>query len=276
MVKRIKKRIPKKEDPAEGVVDEQAEADEEAAPVDLAAELSHMGEDDFTRRTAGAFSWIMGQRKLLIAGGVVVAAGIGAYLFSQHRSRSATEEAAAAFQAGAGPYVEAQRGGPDAKAGADKQGQIEKAAKEFEAAMNQYGDRRVAGLATLGLAGARFDLGQLDDAIKLYGQFLERADTDAFARSLALQGLAAAQEQKGDAAAAIETWKKVEGLDRDTYGLLAGSQVGRILEAQSKGSEARTHYERLQKEYATALDEPANRQVKAELERRIAALAPQG
>ncbi len=280
MVKRIKKRVPKKEEPVEagleGEATADAEAEGEAPPVDFSAELPPVGDDKFTQKTAGMFQWLVDHRKLLLAGAAVVAVGVGVYLFSQRHSRSATEEAAQAFQAGATPYVDAHRASPESKAADAKKGEIEKAAKEFENTRSRYGDRRVAALATLGLAGAKFDLGQADEAIKLYDEFLGRPDTDAFARGLALQGKAAAQEQKGDIAAAIETWKAVEGLDRAQYGLLSGVQVGRLLEGQGKGAEARTHYERLQKDFSAALDEMANRPLKGEIERRLSALAAPG
>jgi tetratricopeptide (TPR) repeat protein len=285
LVKRIKKRIPKKEEPVEAGLEGETDAegaldagdpDDEAPPVDASAELTTLTEDKFTQRTAGVFQWLVDHRKLLLAGAAVVAVGAGVYLFSQRHSRSASEEAAGAFQAGATPYVDAHRASPESKAADAKKAQIEKAAQEFENTRSTYGDRRVAALATLGLAGAKFDLGQSDEAIKLYDDFLGRPDTDAFARSLALQGKAAAQEQKGDLAAAIETWKAVEGLDRAQFGLLSGVQVGRLLEAQGKGAEARTHYERLQKDFSAGLDEMANRPLKVEIERRVAALAAQG
>ncbi|MCA9527287.1 MAG: tetratricopeptide repeat protein [Myxococcales bacterium] len=278
MVKRIRKRIPKAEAP-EGVTEgaeELEEAVEEAPPADLAAELDAMGEDGFTRRTAGLFKWVVEKRKLLLGGLVVVAGGAAAYAYSQRHSAAAAEEASAAFQAGAGPYVEAHRAGPDAKGADEKKVSIEKAAREFESARSAYGERRVAALATLGLASAKFDLGQLDEAIKLYDDFLGRPDTDPFAKALALQGKAAAQEQKGDLPGAIATWKLVEGLDRDAYGLMAGVSVGRLMEAQGKGGEARAHYEKLQKDYSAALEDLPNRPVKVELERRLSALAGPG
>ena len=143
----------------------------------------------------------------------------------------------------------------------------------------------LVGQASQALAGLRAALLQTlsvpiptatDSTGKFYDDFLGRPDTDAFARSLALQGKAAAQEQKGDIAGALETWKAVEGLDRAQYGLLSGVQVGRLLEGQGKGAEARTHYERLQKDFSAALDEMANRPLKVEIERRIAALAAPG
>ncbi|MEZ4472996.1 MAG: tetratricopeptide repeat protein [bacterium] len=276
MVKRIRKRIPKVEAPEGVTADELEEVVDEAPPADLSAELDAMGEDGFTRKTAGFFKWVVEKRKLLIGGLVLVAGGAAVYAYSQRHSQAAAEEASAAFQAGAGPYVEAHRAGPDAKAADEKKVSIEKAAREFESARSQYGERRVAALATLGLASAKFDLGELDEAVKLYDDFLGRPDTDPFARSLALQGKAAAQEQKGDLPAAIETWKQVEALDRDAYGLLSGVAVGRLMEAQGKGAEARAHYEKLQKEYSAALEDLPNRPVKVELERRLSALVGPG
>lgn len=283
MVKRIKKRIPKQEDPAEevegledgsaGAIDVAADDgfdDEDAAPKDIRAQLTEMADDEFTRKTASVFSWIIEKKTILIGLTVVALAGIGVYMFTQRNKNAAAEEAAAAFQAGADPYVEAARQADEA----DKRtANIDKAATAFEAARTQYTDRRVSALATLGLAGARFDQGKAADAQGLYDEFLGRPDTDPFAKAIALQGKAVSLEEKGDLKGAAEAWKAIEGLSRDAYGLLANVQIGRLLESQGKAAEAKTHYTQIQKDFAEALEELPNRSLKAEVERRLAALA---
>lgn len=285
MVKRIKKRIPKQDTPEDEVdgidvdaADGEAEIDDDGGldaesdgdPKDIRAQLTDLADDEFTRKTASIFGWIIEKKTILIALLVIGLGAVGVYVFSQRSKDAASEEAAAAFQAGADPYVEAASEAEDA---AKRTAGVEKAATAFEAARTQYGDRRISALATLGLAGARFDQGKAADAQGLYDDFLNRPDTDPFAKAIALQGKAVALEEKGDLAGASEAWKALEGMSREAYGLLAGLQIGRLLEAQGKAPEAKAHYGQLQKDYATALDELPNRSFKAEVERRLAALS---
>lgn len=295
MVKRIKKRIPKQEDPAELAEDGQAaEAGEfdaasdavdasagglnsalsdsdlsDAEPANIRTQLADMADDEFTRKTASAFGWIIEKKNVLIGLAVVALVGVGVYMFTQRSKSAASEEAAAAFQNGADPYVESSAGDDAAK----RKAQIDKAAGAFETTRSQYKDRRISALATLGLAGARFDQDKNDDAKTLYDEFLGRPDTDPFAKAIALQGKAVALEDKGDHAGAIEAWKGVEGLSRDAYGLMANVQVGRLLEASGKADAAKAHYTKVQADYSAELDEMSNRGLKAQIDRRLAVLA---
>lgn len=294
MVKRIKKRIPKQEDPAELAEDGQ-EAGEfvdaasdavdasagglnsalsdgdlsDAEPADIRTQLTDMADDEFTRKTASAFGWIIEKKNVLIGLAVVALVGVGVYMFTQRSKNAAAEEAAAAFQNGADPYVESSAGDDAAK----RKEQIDKAAGAFETTRSQYKDRRISALATLGLAGARFDQDKNDDAKTLYDEFLGRPDTDPFAKVIALQGKAVALEDKGDHAGAIEAWKGIEGLSREAYGLMATVQVGRLLEASGKADAAKAHYTKVQADYSAALDELSNRALKAQIDRRLAVLA---
>ena len=286
MVKRIKKRIPKQDadgefegdDLAEDV-DDPSRADGDGGAFDddnvageapnIRAQLEDMADDTFTRKTASVFGWIIEKKSLLIGVGVVLVVGVGIYMFTQRSQTAAAEEAAAAFQVGADPYVEASRTDDADKRTAD----IAKAAGAFETARSQYKDRRISALATLGLAGASFDQGKAAEAETLYGEFLARPDTDPFAKAIALQGKAVALEQKGDLPGAVEAWKAMETQDRDAFGLIANVQVGRLLEAQGKGDAAKAHYTKVQADYAKSLEDLPNRSMKAQIERRLTALS---
>lgn len=287
MVKRIKKRIPKQDadngelegeefaEGAEGALVAGADAgfdDAHAAdePQNIRAQLEDMADDEFTRKTASVFGWIIEKKKVLIGVAAVAVAGVGIYMFTQSSKTAAAEEAAAAFQVGADPYVEASRTADDAE---KRKASITKAASAFETARTQYKDRRISALATLGMAGVNFDQGKAAEAETLYTEFLARPDTDPFAKAIALQGKAVALEQKGDLAGASEAWKAMEGLSRDAYGLLANVQIGRLLEVQGKGDAAKAHYAKVQTDYAKSLDELPNRGMKAQIERRLTALS---
>lgn len=289
MVKRIRKRVPKKQDEAtDAVADLDADAaGEEAgdvepdAPSDSAAsfraELESLGEDDFTRTVAGGVSWIVDNRGLIIAGVGIAVVVVIALIVMQGQKTSGVEEAATAFGDASEGYVEAvqpPRPGSDEKplSPEERTGRIEKAAQAFERTRQTYGNQPIAHLSALGEAGTRLELGDADKALTLYDQALAAQDISPMSQAVALQGKAAALETKGDLDGAITAWKAVEGVDKEAFGLMAGMQTGRLLEAQGKGGEAKAVYERLQADHAADLDQLANRALKADLERRVARL----
>lgn len=280
MVKRIRKRIPKKEAPAEEQVAEGAvEAEEEEAGIK--PELAALAEDEFTARTASAFQWVIDHR--LLVGGALAAVLIATFAvyFVRRQTAAGIAEASASFMEATKRYEKALgEGAPPMIPGAgeapkepkERRAQLEQAQEAFASTRSTYSDRAVAGLATLGLAGTHLDLDQAPKALELYDAFLARSDIEPFARAVALEGRAAALETAGKQAEAIEAWKALGALDQKAFGLLSGMQVGRLLEAQGKAGEARTLYQSLQKEHAEALEQLPNRATRAELERRLALL----
>lgn len=284
MVKRIKKRIPKQDDEletGEGTGDAPAELDDAPPPGDLRAELQSLAEDDFTRKVAGGFQWMMDRRNLLIGVAAVAVVGVVAYAMMNRTQQSATQEAAAAFYDAARTYIDAQ-GGEEATAPGlaptpalspeERTKRVTKAAAGFAATKQAYGDKKIAVLATLGEAGAQVDLGKPKDAVALYDAVLADAATERLARATALQGKATALEAAGDPGAAQAAWGELGALDPQAYGLMAGLQAGRLLEKAGKAAEARAHYEKLQKDFEAALSEFAGRAYKAEIERRLGQL----
>ncbi len=292
MVKRIKKRVAKKQDDAtEAAVGADDDAGAAAAPdsavlepdapvdnnASFRAELESLSEDEFTRTVAGGVSWVVDNRGLIIAGLGITAVVVVALFVMQGQKTSGVEEAATAFGDASEGYVEAvvgPRPGSDEKplSAEERKARIEKAAQAFERTRQAYGEQPISHLSALGEAGTRLDLGETDKALTLYEQALSSPDLPGMTRAVALQGKAAALESKGDVDGAIAAWKALEGVDKDAFGLMAGLQVGRLLEAQGKGADAKALYERLQTEHAAGLDQLANRAVKADLERRVARL----
>ncbi len=282
MVKRIKKRVTKQPEETEaevGGLDEQGADDASAAPSasSFRAELESLGEDEFTRRVAGGVSWIVDNRGLIITGVVLAAAAVIAIVVFQGQKRSGSEEASTAFYDAAETYGEAHaRPAPGSTEPTltpeQRKAQVEKAQQGFARTRTTYGETPVAALAALGEATTQLELGDAAAAAKLYDAALGDTDLEPFAKAIALQGKAAALEQTGDLAGAVETWKALEGLNRDAYGLLAGMQMGRLYEAQGKGGEAKALYERVKTDHAASLDELPNRGLKAELDKRLARL----
>lgn len=277
MVKRIKKRVVRNEDTPETEAptgDDLPDLPEEAG---IRAELDALAQDDFTRQVAGGFAWVIDNRGLMLAGVALAAAAAIAIFVFQNSRQASIEEAAAAFIDAAETYQETvERPAPGSEAkpltDAEKKTRVEKAQQAFARVQGAYGDSPVSALAALGEANAQLDLGDADGALALFDKALARPELEPLAKAVALQGKAAALESKGDVAGALEAWRAVEGIDKKALGLMAGMQMGRLLESSGKADEARQLYERLQTDYQADLAQLANRALKADLERRLAQL----
>lgn len=297
MVKRIKKRVPKKNQAgaaesagaapiaaenaaaAASADDGQAAGAEASAPPPantFRAEIESLAEDDFTRTVAGGVGWVAENRTLIIGGIGLAIAAVAVILVMQGQKTSGLEEAATAFNDAAETYVEAVRPpAPNSDTPAltddERKARIEKAAGAFERSRTTYADQPIVGIAALGEANSKLALGDVDGALSLYEESL-KAELPPFSRAVALQGKAAALETKGDRQGAMDTWKAVEGVDSAAFGLMAGMQMGRLLEADGKAGDARALYERLLTDHADVLEQLANRTVKADIDRRLALL----
>lgn len=296
MVKRIKKRIPKADAP-EGAVDTDDEDEDaaEGAEGDGAAEagldagpegpapdlggLASANDDAFTQKTAGIFKWVIDNGKLLAAVGAVAVIGVGAYVWMQRGDFKADAQATAAF---IGANEAATKASPlltnetSPLVGDAQRSQLEKARTLFAATKDTYKDRKVAGLATLGLAGTELELGKPAEALALYDAYLNTKPADAFAQAVALQGKAVALENQGKHADAVKVFEALKALDGKAFGLFAELEIGRLEEASGNVQGAKARYEALTKARAAELEDLANRGIKAEIEKRLARLGAAG
>ena len=284
MVKRIKKRIVKADetDAPQGVEGEEGAEGTEPGAVDLRDELASLAEDDFTRRIAGGFQWVLDNQRLLIGVVAVLIVGAVGFTLMQRSSKAADAEAAGSFQQAADTYLEAYEvesagnspiaaAAPKPKLDAkERAARITKARQGFAATQTAYKEGRIANLAALGLAGAQLDLGELDEATKSYDTVAGNTTLDPFARAVALQGKAVALENKGAKKQAMEAWQRVADLDKAAFGLMAGVEVARLKLATGDSAGAKKQYESLKTEYTETLNGLSGRQFKAEIERRLA------
>lgn len=270
MVKRIRKRSSKE---SEAPADVEGQTEEELQRSGLRAELEALASDEFTAKTVKGLGWLLDNRVLVLGVLASVLVGLIGVSVYQRVTRSGAEEASASFQAASDVYLKAhgKTGDPTEKPleGEARTGQLERARDAFVAARNKHGDSQVSALARLGEAGANYDLGKYEAALKAYNAVLAVPELDPFARAIALQGKAAAAESSGDVEGALKTWRSVEGLDAKAYGVLAGLQIGRLLEAQGKKAEAKAHYEALKKTHEETLKSIANSRTRADIDRRI-------
>lgn len=292
VVKRIKKRIPKAEGAeteGEELVEEEVEDD---APTETATEtlehlsdkLGEVNQDEFVDYGAKALEWVVKHRFKLVGVFVFAVAAATVSHFVMKSRRGAVEAKAAAFFEGAKPLNEARNLLPQFVVGAtekpkeplspeERKKRLEEAATSFGKARDANAGAPLAKVSGLGLAGARFELGKFDEALKLYDEVAGDEKVDPVARAMAQQGRAAALEALAKPAEAIDAWKRLESLNPKSYGLIAGMQVGRLLENQGKTADAKSHYEKVQKDNAKALEHMANADVKRELERRLGRLS---
>jgi len=277
VVKRIRKRVSKKESESTDAADEVLNPED--APTGLRAELASYGEDNFTRQIAGSLGWMLDNRGILITGTALAAVAVIAVTVMNSQERSAKAEAASSFHLAANGYSEivlptSANPGEDAKKddSAERTKKLEKALRDFSQTRATYGSNPIVTLAELGEAGTSADLGKHDEAIKLYDAALNRQGIDSMTKLIALQGKASALENKGDSTGALAAWKTVGDLDTQAFGVLAGLQQGRILEATGKGDEAHTLYKAIEKDHAKALEEMSNREYRAELDKRLSRL----
>lgn len=274
MVKRIRKRVAKKD--KEGSSPDAV--DPENAGTGLRAELAAMGEDGFTRKIAGSMGWMMDNRGMLIVGLSLAVIAVTAVYVLNKQERAKSAESAASFHLASSGYTDVilppptKPGEEKAEDPAARQAKIDKARRNFEQTRKTYGADPVSGLAELGEAGAFADLGKHTEALKLYDAVLGRPNLEPMTKYIALQGKAAALESTGDTDGAIAAWKTMGDLNTEAFGLMAGLQQGRILEAAGSGDAARTLYKALDKEHAEALKDLSNREFRANLDRRLARL----
>ncbi|MSP71968.1 MAG: tetratricopeptide repeat protein [Myxococcales bacterium] len=290
MVKRIKKRIPRAEGEPEIDGQDDDEVDEveaQAAPAEpdyLADRIGEAAQDRFTSVTASGFQWVLDHRGMIVGGalvGVLVLVGINQFNKSKTRG---LEERASVFFESAKAQDEARDTAPPMMLGDDsakpkvlsadeRKARLEKARDGYFRTRDEGAGTGLAFLSSLGLAGAQFELSRFDDALKAYDAASASDTLDPLARSLALQGRAATLEAQGQLPLAAEAWKKVEAQDPKSFALLAGVQLGRLLQAQGKGPEAKEHFEKLKASQATALEQMGNSEWKREIDRRLAKLS---
>ena len=86
---------------------------------------------------------------------------------------------------------------------------IKRSTEELDKLIKKYGWTKMATLAIPQLAYLKFGQGKYDEAIPLYQTYLKRDKSGSIYRSMALFGLAATYEAKGDHQSAISHLKKI-------------------------------------------------------------------
>ena len=301
MVKRIKKRIPREDGEIVEVEVEEAEDAPTGAPtveelgIDPNArresdvpdndKLGEVPEDRFTVLTARVVTWVLAKRLVILGALVLVFAGLMVANFVLKNLQKKRETAASVFfEAHAAqresrdvrpPLLMLGQDADDKKelTAEERKARLEKARDTYQSVRTEHAGQPLGRTASLGLAATQLELGKTEDALKLYDELLADPALDPLSRALALQAKAVGLESLGKASDAIATWKLVEQANPKTYGLLAGINVGRLLEQDGKTAEAKTHLEKVKLDQAKALEFMGSAPFKRELEARLARLS---
>ncbi len=301
MVKRIKKRIPREDGEIVEVEVEEAEDAPKGAPtveelgIDPNArresdvpdndKLGEVPEDRFTLLTARVVTWVLSKRVVILGAVVLVFAGLMVANFVLKNMQKKTEAAASVFfEAHAAQRESRDVRPPMLMLGQDadekkeltaeeRKARLEKARDTYQSVRAEHPGKPLGRTASMGLAATQLELGKTEEAMKLYEELLADAALDPLSRALALQAKAVGLESLGKSADAISAWKLVEQANPKTYGLLAGLNVGRLLEQDGKTAEAKTHLEKVKLDQAKALESMGSAPFKRELEARLARLS---
>ncbi len=224
------------------------------------------GPDRFQAAASEAAGWMVKrQKQLALAVAAVAVLAVVGFGISEYAESSHTKAGAALGQAieAAGGEISAiplpNLDRPVYKTRDEKEKAVLDAAAQVRA---RFGGSRQAAAAALLEGDARLALGQWDQAAAAYQAFLAAVPSDDSLRFAALDGLARAQEGKGDRAAAVKTYaqaaeipsfKDRASLEQSRILAQAGDKDGarKALEAVGKDSplqaEAQTRLARLGK-----------------------------
>ena len=157
----------------------------------------------------------------------------------------------------------------DEEQGSKVKAALEKAAQDFEQTATSYSASPVATLAQIGRASTKYDQGDTDSAAAAYSDVANSPTLLQAPKVVALEGLASALENKGDTEGALKAWETIGALNKESFGLMAGLQRGRILAAAGRKDDAISLYRTLETEHKATLASLENAAKKEQLARRL-------
>ena len=208
------------------------------------------GPDKFQLAASEAAGWVTQHRNLIVGGVVLLAVlVVGTVLVGSYLEGEKTKAGgllyraldAASGEVSAVPLPNFDR--PLFKTAEEKQKAVVDAAQQVQ---QRYGGTRPATTAALVEGDARLALREWDLAIAAYQRYLSSAPADDSLRFGAIDGLARAQEAKGDLDAAARTYE--QGAAIEFYKDRAALERARVLARAGKKDEARKALEGVAKE----------------------------
>jgi len=213
------------------------------------------GPDKFQVAATEAATWAAQRRRQILLAGVaafaVLAAVIAFSAYLESQRAAAGSLLYRAIEAAGGEVSSIPLPGVDRtyKSNEEKQRAVLEAAGKVR---ESHGASRAATTAALLEGDAHLALGEWDKAIASYQTFLDKAPAEDSLRFGGLDGLARAQEGKGDLAAAAATYEKAAQID--FYKDRATLERARVLAKAGKKDEAQKALEGLPKDSPLAVE----------------------
>ncbi|GEJ57419.1 tetratricopeptide repeat protein [Anaeromyxobacter diazotrophicus] len=213
------------------------------------------GPDKFQVAATEATRWASQRRRQILLAGVAAFAvlalviAFSAYLDSQRTAAGSLLYRAIDVASGEVSSIPLPGVARTYKTNEEKQRAVLEAAGQVRA---RHGASRAAATAALLEGDAQLALGAWDPAIAAYQTFLDKAPADDALRFGGLDGLARAQEGKGDLAAAAATYEKATQID--FFKDRATLERARVLVKAGKKDEAQKALEALPKDSPLAVE----------------------
>ncbi len=235
---------------------------EDAQAVGLGAQ--ELLDDAFVRSTDTAGKWLRKYSSTIqwiVVAGVAVWAGWGIYDWRQAKVEAQVSDALAeAARAQFGKVGTAETSDDElaeldpTPTFADDQARLSAAEAGFRAAAERDAATGTALYARLGLAGVLLDQQKYDEARAEFEKVAQApaAQTEKDLLWRALEGVAQAQEGKGDKEAALAAYAKLAGEATGTYSLLARYNQARLQHALGRPDEAKSLVQALQNDLPPA------------------------
>ena len=192
--------------------------------------------DEFITLSSRVITWSRDNMRFVLGalGGValiiVIVAGVFAFRAQKEaRARALYGEAIALY--------------PEAPSGKDAAGAYKAVAAKLEEVKNRYGSTSTGTNAFVDLGNVYFQIGEYDQAISCYLDFLGRTDSRNALSSLVLESLGETYEAKGSYEDALEVYQRLAQKGAPIYQAQAQLYLGRVYEALGDQDKAMSHYE---------------------------------
>jgi len=198
--------------------------------------------DKFQVAAGEAAAWVTARKAQALVGvGVVAAlvlAVIGGLALSDRKAKAAGAALSEVYRTAGGELSSVPLPGVQGPFFATDEARQKAVAEVAAKVVAEYAGTRPAALASLALGDARLRLGEWDAAKAAYEAYLAGAPKEDGLRFGALEGLAMAEEGKGNADAALAAWARL-GAEVTAYADRADLEKARVLAAGGKVDEAR-------------------------------------
>jgi tetratricopeptide (TPR) repeat protein len=198
--------------------------------------------DKFQVAAGQAAGWLQGHRRQVAAAGAVAAvavvAAIAILAWRQSRAEKASAALADVTRAMAGEIATVPLPGVQGPFFPDEAARQRAVADAAEKVRREFGGTKAAHTATLALGDARLKLREWDAALAAYRDYLATAAPRDSMRFGALEGIAMAEEGKGNLDAAAQGYERL-AREVPFYADRADLERARVLAAAGKGDEAR-------------------------------------